>query len=417
MAYKQITHAILAEEKEKMTTPETNLTLPYSCHKESNNSEDNRYMTKPVNRLRELDFLRGIAIILVLFRHQLLFQFLVNMGWMGVDLFFVLSGFLVSGLLFKEYQKFGNIKPANFLIRRGFKIYPIYYLSFIVYLIPIYLHRNFSTIGFLSDLLFFQNYWKGWGYVNKVSWSLAIEEHFYFGLAMSLWFIINKRRFNLNVEKNSTGISRFEKILFSLMILILLLRIASNIIFPDQEIRNFTMTHLRIDSLLAGVLVSYLFYFRNEYLRSIFVKYKKYALLFSFALLSFTPFINPMPSFFVKTFGFSMLYVSYSIILIYFLLTENINIKLNTIFGRRIVNLISQVGIYSYSIYIIHTALNSSLAYLPINHFAMLLHIDQKYIMFPLSISLSILCGKLMTDFIESYFLRIRDKLYPNRRI
>ena len=61
-----------------------------------------------VNRLRELDFLRGIAIILVLFRHQVLFDFLETMGWIGVDLFFVLSGFLVSGLLFKEYQKFIN---------------------------------------------------------------------------------------------------------------------------------------------------------------------------------------------------------------------------------------------------------------------------------------------------------------------
>jgi len=77
------------------------------------------------NRLRELDFLRGVAILLVLFRHQLLFSFLKTMGWIGVDLFFVLSGFLISGLLFKEFQKFGAINPKLFLIRRGFKIYHI----------------------------------------------------------------------------------------------------------------------------------------------------------------------------------------------------------------------------------------------------------------------------------------------------
>ncbi len=68
------------------------------------------------NRLRELDFLRGIAIILVLLNHKHLFDFTQTVGWVGVDLFFVLSGFLVSGLLFKEYIKFGNIKPLLFLI-------------------------------------------------------------------------------------------------------------------------------------------------------------------------------------------------------------------------------------------------------------------------------------------------------------
>ena len=46
------------------------------------------------NRLRELDFLRGIAIILVIARHQVLFPFLKTMGWIGVDLFFVLSGLI-----------------------------------------------------------------------------------------------------------------------------------------------------------------------------------------------------------------------------------------------------------------------------------------------------------------------------------
>ena len=65
-------------------------------------------MIKISNRLRELDFLRGIAIILVLLRHQHLFEFTTKMGWIGVDLFFVLSGFLVSGLLFKEYIKYGE---------------------------------------------------------------------------------------------------------------------------------------------------------------------------------------------------------------------------------------------------------------------------------------------------------------------
>jgi len=83
-----------------------------------------------MKRLSQIDFLRGIALILVLFRHHWVgIDALQHIGWIGVDLFFVLSGFLVSGLLFAEYKRFGSIKPLRFLVRRGFKIYPLFYLS------------------------------------------------------------------------------------------------------------------------------------------------------------------------------------------------------------------------------------------------------------------------------------------------
>src|SRR4029077_18685201 len=139
-----------------------------------------------MSRLKELDFLRGIAIILVLLRHIPLFTFTHNIGWIGVDLFFVLSGFLVSGLLFKEYLKFGDIRPKLFLIRRGFKIYPLYYLFYIPYLVLIVREQGWSSVdvrGFLSDMTFTQNFINGWGWAYGASWSLAVEEHFYFGLS------------------------------------------------------------------------------------------------------------------------------------------------------------------------------------------------------------------------------------------
>lgn len=129
-------------------------------------------------RLRELDFLRGIAILLVLMRHADLFDFTTRVGWIGVDLFFVLSGFLVSGLLFKEYLKFGTIRPMRFLVRRGFKIYPIYFLFYPIYILPLILARDLSLVYMFADLTFVQNYVNGWGYAYGASWSLAVEEHF-----------------------------------------------------------------------------------------------------------------------------------------------------------------------------------------------------------------------------------------------
>jgi len=91
-----------------------------------------------VRRSLELDVLRFLAVALVLIQHfwipgdapswlKPLMQVLGRGGWVGVELFFVLSGFLISGLLFSEYRRFGTIKAARFLARRAFKIYPAFY--------------------------------------------------------------------------------------------------------------------------------------------------------------------------------------------------------------------------------------------------------------------------------------------------
>ena len=79
-------------------------------------------------RLISIDILRALAVIMVLFRHHVGTGVAGNIGWAGVDLFFVLSGFLVSSLLFVEAKKSGSVNAKKFLIRRGFKIYPLFYL-------------------------------------------------------------------------------------------------------------------------------------------------------------------------------------------------------------------------------------------------------------------------------------------------
>src|SRR6185295_15310789 len=97
-----------------------------------------RAVTRPP-RDPGLDVLRGVAVLLVLFRHfdtppeelmhpvRAVVMWLNRVGWIGVDLFFVLSGFLVSGLLFEEYERHGTLRVGRFLVRRGFKIYPGFY--------------------------------------------------------------------------------------------------------------------------------------------------------------------------------------------------------------------------------------------------------------------------------------------------
>jgi len=357
-----------------------------------------------VNRLRELDFLRGIAIILVLFRHQLLFDFLKTMGWIGVDLFFVLSGFLVSGLLFKEYQKFGSINAKLFLIRRGFKIYPIFYLTYILYSIPrIYLHK-FDVEKAFYELTFVQNYALGWGYAYPASWSLAVEEHFYFGLAFFLWLIFNKKIWRFEILPSK--VSFFEKSLFVVLVLVFLFRIYSNWQFPNDIARNITMSHLRIDSLLFGVLISFWYHFKKESLTNFYVKHKTKLISLSFVLLLFTPFIEPADSIFVKTIGFSMLYISFGIVLIHFLIDSNINNQLNRFFSIKGVNFISKIGFCSYSIYIIHSLVINFIGFIPCSN---------TYLLFIIVFLISIILGYFMTYVVEKYFLNYRNKYYPSR--
>ena len=103
-------------------------------------------MDKP--RLKSLDILRGVAILLVFVNHleprispaiaQLhglagfVFWHVKGFGWTGVDFFFVISGFLISGLLFDELDKTGRINWGRFWLRRGFKIWPSYFLLLLV---------------------------------------------------------------------------------------------------------------------------------------------------------------------------------------------------------------------------------------------------------------------------------------------
>jgi peptidoglycan/LPS O-acetylase OafA/YrhL len=144
-------------------------------------------------RLVELDLLRAVAIFLVIGRHtpylapsnypypvKMFFLYWMKLGWIGVDLFFVLSGFLISGLLFREYIQHGQIKLGRFLIRRAFKLYPAYYaflLITLIWQIMVGKPRPLPLYSFLSNSLFFQNYGPA---VWNHTWSLAVEEHFYF---------------------------------------------------------------------------------------------------------------------------------------------------------------------------------------------------------------------------------------------
>lgn len=358
-------------------------------------------------RLIQLDFLRGIAILLVLLRHKKLFSFTVTMGWIGVDLFFVLSGFLVSGLLFKEYQKYGNIKPGLFLIRRGYKIYPIYYLTYLLYVVPFLLYGDLKIDKVIADLLFYQNYYNGWGYTYFASWSLAVEEHFYLASAI-VFGLFFKSRYKEKL------MAKMDVYLIALMSVIFIVRLLTVFANDAASVHNITATHLRLDTLLMGVLISYWYHFKLETLKQFFIRYHRVLMYTAIGLLLFTPVVKIENSVFVQTIGFVFLYVSFAIILLYFLLRKDIVTRLQAVFSKPLFALIAKIGYCSYSIYIVHLGVNY------IFKSIVRLYLDgpiNPLIGFSVTTVLSVALGILMTYTVEAYFLNSRDKRFPSRSV
>jgi peptidoglycan/LPS O-acetylase OafA/YrhL len=208
-----------------------------------------------------LDLLRFLAILLVLGRHLNLTShsnFFLNVwncgGWVGVDLFFVLSGFLISSLLFKEYQRSGEINLKRFLFRRAFKIYPAFWVLILFYTSFLFFVNQPPSISQIAhELLFVQNYFPGF---LGFSWSLAVEEHFYLSLAV-LFSVL--RKFKKNKMFDSIPIVFAVLSVGCLMLRIFYVGTADEFSFGKYSL----YTHTRIDSLFFGVFISYLVHFKN----------------------------------------------------------------------------------------------------------------------------------------------------------
>lgn len=110
----------------------------------------------------QLDVLRCLAIVSVLMAHTVFFHqprwwwdsLIVRPSWTGVDLFFVISGFLISGLLFSEFQRRGQINFRRFAIRRALKLYPTLYLLVFAVLLKRLIEARFHGVGPISSRQF-----------------------------------------------------------------------------------------------------------------------------------------------------------------------------------------------------------------------------------------------------------------------
>ncbi len=197
-------------------------------------------------RIYYLDLLRALAIMLVFTAHTVLsfgptpatgpLQF----GGTGVDLFFLLSGWLIGSQLFSEHKKFGNIDIKRFWIRRWLRTFPAYFAVLLFTLAQLYLTKD-SVPKVLPYFTFTQNYFTPLPYFG-VSWSLAVEEQFYLVIAPFIVALLAMRYLSAQ---------------FTLIIILLLLPTLFRVVgWYDSPLE----THVRWDCCMMGVFLAYVYH-------------------------------------------------------------------------------------------------------------------------------------------------------------
>jgi len=355
-----------------------------------------------MNRLQSLDFLRAVAILLVLLMHVESNPVFIQMGWIGVDLFFVLSGFLVTGMLMKEYLVNGFMRVRYFLIRRGFKIYPMFYILLCFHLFYYYFKGNPPAVSqILAEVFFLQNYFHG---IMGVSWSLAVEEHFYYLTAV---FILIARFWNFFYTRKAIPFVAGFVLILCLFLRVLVWQQGG---YNGMYV-NYTPTHLRLDSISMGVLIAYFYSFYQKEFLAFHKMYFFWLLLLSVCMI-LPVFYFARNSMFVNTIGYTLLASGFGVIVAISVCYAGWVQRLKRNRGLNwLLQILLKIGTCSYAIYLSHFLFGA----IVVNKIRMNEVVGFSH--FPLVIiylAFCIILGILLTNFIEKPFLSIRDRYFPS---
>jgi peptidoglycan/LPS O-acetylase OafA/YrhL len=369
----------------------------------------------------QLDILRGIAIFLVLGAHFKLplptgplrgiAEFWQNHGFLGVDLFFVLSGFLIGGLLISEHTRHGRVNVMRFLIRRGLKIYPLYFI-FLGYLILFPAFKAAVGRGDSLEVLMagFGAYWPNFLFLHTYigtnpaghTWSLANEEHFYILLPLLIGIL--------------AAIGRMRWIMVACFLsLPLFIGIRTlSMHFNDPYAQKMVASHLRLDALFFGVGIRAL----AEYHPGLFSAMRpwRFVLLFCGLLLWLPAVFRHEMGQLYGSVGFTITMLGSGAFLIAILHIRASDLGCCERFLTPLAKLVAIVGVYSYAIYLVHVTVirisEKSLAGRIYSLFGGATGTAWLLAVLMLS-SIAIIAGMMASRLIEWPVIRLRDKLFP----
>lgn len=210
-----------------------------------------------------LDTLRALAIAAVMLYHLTAFGELpwrifpvTGIGWMGVNLFFVLSGFLIGQQVLKPYQAGEQLSIADFYKRRAFRILP----SYLVVLSLYFLAPGWREYPGLSPLWKFLTFTMNFGFsfdrrAFSHAWSLCVEEHFYLVLPLLVTLLMRRPSARKTVAS-----------LVFVVVIGIALRAFLITHYPDDVLSSiYFPTTTRLDGLLFGVGLAILRTFRPSW--------------------------------------------------------------------------------------------------------------------------------------------------------
>jgi peptidoglycan/LPS O-acetylase OafA/YrhL len=309
-------------------------------------------------------------------------------GWTGVDLFFVLSGFLVSGLLFKEHLRSGRIRAGRFYLRRGLKIYPNFYVMLAVTSAALAWARvPVEPRNLLHEVVFLQNYLPTAWWGRDHAWSLAIEEHFYFLLPPLLMLLLRWGPFRRAPVR---GAAALMAALGAALLAVRWAMVRSGASADDV----LFLTHTRLDALAFGVVLSVLWHFAP--VRIATLRRLRWVLLVAGLLLTAPSYLLSNEHPFVLTFGLTLNYVGYGMVLAAVL-------TMPRVLPGPLGTALAFVGFYSYSIYLWH------LPFLAAVRSAFGGRAPAVALFYVGSIALGVLMAKL----VELPALRLRERWFP----
>jgi peptidoglycan/LPS O-acetylase OafA/YrhL len=354
-------------------------------------------------RLARLDVLRAIAVLLVLGRHHPSYPPFLS-GWIGVDLFFVLSGFLISGLLFVEYKARGTLDLRRFVVRRGFKIYPAFYLMIAVTLLgrPYFGVPSFRE-PWTPEVFFYQNYVQGlWAH----TWSLGVEEHFYLLLPLLLLFLCRRSLGKPNPFR------AVMVLLIPIAFVSLVLRILVTYRLPYNYFTHLFNTHIRLDSLYFGTAIGYLYHFRPEVLQRLVSSGRRQLALAAASVACLAPcFVFQVEHPFMSTIGLTLTYLGFGGVLVLAL-----HAPLAFLGGgsatRAVTGALAYAGRHSYSIYLWHVPVLYWVLVRVDGPLHLRRHVGKRFLVY---VMLCVAIGVVLAWAVEIPALKLRNRLFPTR--
>ena len=359
------------------------------------------------HKLHGLDHLRAFAIIFVflfhygrLFPHPEWVNAISAFGWSGVDLFFVLSGYLIAAQLFKTIAAKNKISLKEFFTKRFFRIIPIYLFVVALYFLFPFLHEKEALAPLWKYLTFTQNIGLDVSKQGTFShaWSLCIEEQFYLLLPLILIAAIH---FNIN--------KKLYWLLLALFVFGFVIRAycfqhfvasAGDESWLPWYKYIYYPTWSRLDGLLVGVSIAALLQFKPTTAASI-LKHGNKILLVAIIIFTATYFLlGDEESFAASIFGFPLVDAGYGIIVLAALSPACFLYKYES-------KITAKIATLSYGIYLIHKIIihvtQTQLAKYN-------LHDDSNSI-FLTCIAIVFVIALLLNETIEKPFLKLRKKI------